>query len=157
MKIEFSEEEYRRMVDVVTLAGMVLDAYGRGEESSRKPYFELEQKIYSYLEDADCRDLLRREVSNGQYVRKWSKDRSETIVRIHDEYIDDCFWDELIFRMADRDMKAELALKGIDPTALDPKELDDKRREFEVRYDRELRANGLSDLVLRLDNSEGPN
>ena len=157
MKIDFSEEEYRRLVDILTLAGMVLDAYGRGQEASRQPYFELEQKLFSYLEDAGCRDLLRRDVSSGQFVRKWGKDRSETIVRIHDDYVDDCFWDELIIRLADRDMKAEFALKGIDETTISPEERDRKRRELEVRYDSELRSNGLTNVVLRSDTAEGSN
>ena len=157
MKIDFSEEEYRRLVDILTLAGMVLDAYGRGQEASRQPYFELEQKLFSCLEDAGCRDLLRRDVSSGQFVRKWAKDRSETIVRIHDDYVDDCFWDELIIRLADRDMKAEFALRGIDETTISPEERDRKRRELEVRYDSELRSNGLTNVVLRSDTAEGSN
>ena len=157
MKIDFSEEEYRRLVDVLTLAGMVLDAYGRGQETSRHPYFELEQKLFSYLEDAGCRDMLRRDVGSGQYVRKWTKDRSEAIVRIHDDYVDDCFWDELIIRMADRDMKADFALKGIDESTLTLEERDKRRQEFEARYDQELRSNGLANLVLRADTAEGSN
>ena len=112
MKFEFTEKEYRNLVDVLTLSGMILDAHGRGEDRSRKNYFDLEQKVYSYFEDAGCRDLIYRDQSTGQYVRKWSSDRSESIVKILDEYVDSSFWEELIIRMAERDMLADLELQA---------------------------------------------
>ena len=52
MKFEFTEKEYRNLVDVLTLSGMILDAHGRGEDRSRKNYFELEQKVYQFLKSS---------------------------------------------------------------------------------------------------------
>ena len=157
MKIDFSEEEYRRLVDVLSLAGMVLDAYGHGQEDRRQGYFELEQKLLSYFEDFGCRDLLRRDVASGQYVRKWSKERNEAIVRIMDNYNDDCFWDEIIIRMADRDMKARLTLEGRDGSKLSQEESDKLKQDFESRHEQEFRSNGLANLVLRTEAAEGTN
>lgn len=157
MKFEFTEKEYRTLVDVFTLSGMILDAYGRGEDSSRKGYFELEQKIYSYFEDVGSRDLIMRDPSTGQYVRKWSSDRSETIVKILDEYVDSSFWEELIIRMAERDMLADLELQGKDQSKLTLEERETLLREYGDRYDREFRSNGLKSIISRSESSEGTN
>jgi hypothetical protein len=157
MKFEFTEKEYRTLVDVLTLSGMILDAYGRGEDSSRKGYFELEQKIYSYFEDVGSRDLIMRDPSTGQYVRKWSSDRSETIVKILDEYVDSSFWEELIIRMAERDMLADLELQGKDQSKLTLEERETLLREYGDRYDREFRSNGLKSIISRSESSEGTN
>ena len=155
MKFEFTDKEYRTLVDVLTLSGMILDAYGRGEDKSRKGYFELEQKIYSYFEDVGSRDLITRDPSTGQYVRKWSKDRSEGIVKILDEYVDSSFWEEFIIRMAERDMLADLELKGKDQAKLTLEERETLLREYGDRYDREFRSNGLNSIISRSESSEG--
>ena len=157
MKFEFTEKEYRTLVDVLTLSGMILDAYGRGEDKSRKGYFELEQKIYSYFEDVGSRDLIMRDPSTGQYVRKWSSDRSETIVKIFDEYVDSSFWEELIIRMAERDMLADLELLGKDQSKMTLEERETLLREYGDRYEGEFRSNGLQSVVLRSESSEGTN
>jgi hypothetical protein len=157
MKFEFTEKEYRTLVDILTLSGMILDAYGRGEDSSRKGCFELEQKIYSYFEDVGSRDLIMRDPSTGQYVRKWSIDRSETIVKILDEYVDASFWEELIVRMAERDMLADLELQGKDQSKLTLEERETLLRKYGDRYDREFRSNGLKSIISRSESSEGTN
>ena len=157
MKFEFTEKEYRSLVDVLTLSGMILDAYGRGLDSSRKGYFELEQKIYSYFEDSGSRDLIMRDPSTGQYVRKWSKDRSETIVKILDEYVDSSFWEELIIRMAERDMLADLEFQGKDQSKLTLEERETLLREYGDRYDKEFRSNGLKSIMSQSESSEGAN
>ncbi|MDA1046698.1 MAG: hypothetical protein O3A82_07210 [Verrucomicrobia bacterium] len=157
MKFEFTQKEYRTLVDILTLSGMILDAYGRGEDSSRKGCFELEQKIYSYFEDVGSRDLIMRDPSTGQYVRKWSSDRSETIVKILDEYVDASFWEELIVRMAERDMLADLELQGKDQSKLTLEERETLLRKYGDRYDREFRSNGLKSIISRSESSEGTN
>ena len=35
------------------------------------------------------------------------------VVRIYDQFVDDAFWEELILRMADRDLQAEMTLSGV--------------------------------------------
>jgi hypothetical protein len=157
MKFEFTEKEYRALVDVLTLSGMILDAYGRGEDKSRKGCFELEQKIYSYFEDMGSRDLITRDPSTGQYVRKWSSDRSETIVKILDEYVDASFWEELIVRMAERDMLADLELQGKDQSKLTLEERETLLLKYGDRYDREFRSNGLKSIIARSESSESTN
>ena len=60
MKIEFSKEEYRTLVEVFSLNGMVLDAYGRQQVPEKKAFFELYQKIYASCDDIGWGDMIRR-------------------------------------------------------------------------------------------------
>jgi hypothetical protein len=103
------------------------------------------------------RDLIMRDPSTGQYVRKWSSDRSETIVKILDEYVDASFWEELIVRMAERDMLADLELQGKDQSKLTLEERETLLRKYGDRYDREFRSNGLKSIISRSESSEGTN
>ena len=61
MKVDLSKEEYRVLVEVFSLAGMVLDAYGRGSVPEKKPFYELEQKIYASCDDFGSGDMIRRD------------------------------------------------------------------------------------------------
>ena len=98
-----------------------------------------------------------RDPTTGQYVRKWSSDRSETIVKILDEYVDSSFWEELIIRMAERDMLADLELQGKDQSKMTLEERETLLREYGDHYEGEFRSNGLQSVVLRSESSEGTN
>ena len=47
MKIEFSQEEYRSLVDLLSLAGCMLEGYGRGDDPDKASCFKVEQKLLS--------------------------------------------------------------------------------------------------------------
>ena len=112
MKVDLSKEEYRVLVEVFSLAGMVLDAYGRGSVPEKKPFYELEQKIYASCDDFGSGDMIRRDPHSNELARKWNEKAPEKVVRIYDQFVDDAFWEELILRMADRDLQAEMTLSG---------------------------------------------
>ncbi|MBO93351.1 MAG: hypothetical protein CMI32_00425 [Opitutales bacterium] len=157
MKIDFTEKEYRSLVDLLSLATFMLEGYGRGGNSHKTACFEVEQKIFSYAEDAGCRNLIERDPNTGSHLRKWSKDRSEKVAAFLDEYNDDCFWDELIIRMAERDFNSHISVESTDGQSLSA---EDKRRrldELERSYEAEFMANGLAGLVLRHQTGEGMN
>ena len=157
MKIDFTQEEYRSLVDLLSLATFMLEGYGRGEDPSKVACFLMEQKILSYAEDASCRDLVKRDSQSGSYVRKWTKDRSEQVIAFWDRYNDDCFWEELIIRMAERDFQSTLAVEDAGKDTLSNEEKSRRLDELERRYEEEFVANGLGSLVLRNQSGEGMN
>ena len=94
MKIDLSKEEYRVLVEVFSLTGMVLDAYGRGQVPEKKVFYELEQKIYASCDDFGSGDLVRRDERSNELARKWNEKSPERMVRIYDQFVDDAFWDQ---------------------------------------------------------------
>ena len=157
MKIEFSQAEYRSLVDLLSLAGCMLEGYGRGEAPDKAACFQLEQKLLSYAEDADCRGLVERDPESGTYFRKWSRERKEPPVQWLDQYNDDCFWQELIIRMAERDFKSMEAVEKSAEEASPDKEKPRRLMELEKQYEEAFVANGLDNLVLRNQAAEGMN
>ena len=157
MKIDFTQEEYRSLVDLLSLAGCMLEGYGRGEDPRKAACFKVEQKLLSYAEDAGCRDLIERDVETGTYLRKWSGDRKENAVAWLYQYNDDLFWEELIIRMAERDIKSLRAVEEVGKEPLPEKEKPSRLMELEKHYEEEFVANGLDNLVLRNKAAEGMN
>lgn len=158
MKIDFTQAEYRSLVDLLSLSGCMLEGYGRGEDPNKAACFQLEQKLLSYAEDADCRDLVERDAETGTYLRKWSKDRREDIVSWLDQYHDDCFWQELIIRMAFRDFRSLQAVEeGGKGTQPEEEAESGRLGDLEKHYEEEFVVNGLDNLVLRNKAAEGMN
>lgn len=156
MKIEFSREEYRALVEVFSLTGMVLDAYGRGQVPEKKVFYELEQKIYASCDDFGSGDLIRRDERSNELARKWNEKSPERMVRIYDQFVDDAFWEELIVRMAGRDLQAEMTLAGATEEVLVEERWQKRKSELEHKYENEFRATGLIGLRLSQD-EEGDN
>jgi hypothetical protein len=156
MKIEFSREEYRALVEVFSLSGMVLDAYGRGQVPEKKAFYELEQKIYASCDDFDSRDLIRRDEQSNELARKWDEKSPERMVRTYDQFVDDAFWEELINRMAARDLQTEMTWAGVVDEALGEEKWQKRKSELERKYENEFRASGLGGLRLSQD-EEGDN
>ncbi len=135
------------MVELLSLCGMVMEAYGRGNDPMKRKYYALEQKIYSNCEDFSSGDLIRRDSQSGQLARKWNENPPEYVIKTYDQFVDDAFWEELIFRMAERDLKLEMECAGIAPG--DGEESwAERRKELEYAYEQEFRDKGLSSLSL---------
>tara|TARA_Y100000589_G_scaffold269897_1_gene262000 strand:+ start:131 stop:601 length:471 start_codon:yes stop_codon:yes gene_type:complete len=156
MKVDLSKEEYRVLVEVFSLAGMVLDAYGRGNVPEKKPFYELEQKIYASCDDFGSGDMIRRDPHSNELARKWNEKTPERVVRIYDQFVDDAFWEELILRMVDRDLQAEMTLSGVGEEALTEEKWQKRKNELELHYENAFRQFGLGGIRLTHDD-EGSN
>jgi hypothetical protein len=156
MKIEFSKEEYRTLVEVFSLTGMVLDAYGRGQVPEKKAFYELEQKIYASCDDFGSGDLIRRDERSNDLARKWDEKSPERMVRIYDQFVDDAFWEELIIRMVGRDLQAEMTWAGVGEEALGEEKWQKRKSELGLHYENLFRASGLEGIRLTRE-EEGSN
>ena len=156
MKIDFSKEEYRALVEVFSLTGMVLDAHGRGQVPEKKAFYEVEQKIYASCDDFGSGDLIRRDERSNELARKWDEKSPERMVRIYDQFVDDAFWEELITRMAGRDLQAEMTLTGVGEDALADEKWQKRKSELELHYENAFRQSGLEGICLTRD-VEGSN
>ena len=78
------------------------------------------------------------------------------MVRIYDQFVDDAFWDELIIRMAARDLQAEMTWVGVGEEALAEEKWQKRKSELEHKYENEFRSSGLGGLRFYQD-EEGDN
>ena len=78
------------------------------------------------------------------------------MVRIYDQFVDDAFWEELIIRMAGRDLQAEMTWAGVGEEALAEEKWQKRKNDLEHKYENEFRTSGLSGLGI-LQGEEGSN
>lgn len=104
MKIEITNQEYRDLLDVLSMADWVMTAHKTGKDNRVAPYDRLIQKFYSLAKDMGCGDLVGHDTRRGRhYLTNAFEDNSRSWEFI-DEFTDETFWDELTHRMTERDL-----------------------------------------------------
>jgi len=144
MKVSFTAKEYTRLLELVHLGLWV--AGSRPDDPATMPerYAEIAQKTYALAEPFGCADLVEADV-NGQLFPNEKLTDGPVRDKI-DLFVEDAFWSELVARLAERDLRAELG-----PTKLSD-ELDDAQsrqlEEIEDGYWREFESKGVDHLVV---------
>lgn len=147
MKIEFTREEYRRLLDIVFMADWVINAHKIKENSKTEKYNKLEQKIYSYAKEMGFEDLVEYAPDQEKYysTRKF-EDEGRAMAFIY-EFENDTFWDELISRLADRDLIRQIG--GIENLSqLSFEERIERTVPLEEKYSSEFEERGLDGVSI---------
>lgn len=103
MKIDLTPAEFRRLIHLVYIATWILDAHKAGEDPDTAPYRQLEQKLFAIAHQHGLTDLAKYYEEFGRYLPTGELEESEVHLFI-DEYDDDTFWEELMARLAQRDV-----------------------------------------------------
>lgn len=144
MKVSFTAKEYTRLLELVHLGLWVSGARPDDPATMPERYGEIAQKTLSLAEPFGCADLVETDV-NGQLFPNEKLTDGPVHEKI-EQFVEDAFWSELVTRLAERDLKAELG-----PTKLSD-ELDDAQtrrlEEIEDGYWREFELKGVDNLVV---------
>ncbi|NLB54671.1 MAG: hypothetical protein GX811_02700 [Lentisphaerae bacterium] len=101
MKINFTKREYKVLLEMMYLADWMIHAH---EPDRRKDsYRELEQKILSLASEFGYDDLVEYHEDFNEYFHTREFEDDTIRDRIED-YDDATFWDELAYKLAERDV-----------------------------------------------------
>lgn len=120
MKIEISKGKYKILLQILEMADWVLTAHKTDEEKRHKPYWKLEQKIFSLAEVMGYSSFIVYDKELKQYFPTRKYEDTHSAMDFIEEFENDSFWDELIERLAERDAIREVgevgykALEGLD-------------------------------------------
>ena len=146
MKINFTKNEYRLLLELIYLGQWMVEAHEIDESPETEKYEMLIQKIYSHASEMGCTDLIEPAESLSEYYPTLSFEEGKVFDYI-DEYNNETFWDELIRRLAERDVQVELTVKNIAINSVD--EMWKISTPFEEKYAREFQEHGVTRLVVR--------
>ena len=107
MKIELTPTEIRRLIDLVYIATWIIDAHKIGDDPETAPYRRLEQKLFAIAAQQGLSDVIEYADEFDLYFPTRALEESQAHSFI-DEYDDDTFWEELMARLAERDLINDL-------------------------------------------------
>lgn len=147
MKIEITKEEYRALLDVFHIADWVFHAYKTEEGSETEEYRNLEQKFLSLAKEMGFEPLVEFDAETGKYYPTREYEDTSAVMDAIVDYDNECFWDELIERLASRDL---ILQEGRDKVvAMDFEERLVKTGALREKYSEEFCRNGLSRVVIK--------
>ncbi len=146
MEIKLTKDELETLVKLVTLGNWMANSWRTDDRIAA--FDELQASLLATARGAGFRELVDEDEENGRPIP--SAVLEEALQETLDFYDDNTFWDQLIFRMADRDFLRRHGEEAADE--LDTEEGLKKEAPFLERYEKEFYAHGLDRLEIRRDN-----
>lgn len=143
MRIDLSEDQYRTLIKLAFLGNWLANAWRTSDREYLHEYEEVEQLIYAQA-GALGEEMGLKRSEDGEY---FPLDRlEEVLLPLIEAYDDDCFWTNLVERLAQRDLEEMLGAEGI--KRMPSEERDDAFCRFAEKYGREFDEFGLDNLRL---------
>lgn len=147
IKIEFSKEEYRRLLELLTVSGFVLNAYSEDETDEDREEFNLIQKVLKHAKAAGCDDMVEPDES-GKYLALSNRfDDSSTVPERIEQFEETVFWGQLMSQLSSRDMVNALGEEKLEK--LSDEEQVETQQSYSSVYEEEFTNHGLSRLFIR--------
>jgi len=146
MKILFTKNEYRTLLDMIYLAEWMLTSYEEKPNPAKAKYEHLAQKIYSHAKEIGWESLVVSSAADNRYFPTKEYEEKSGIYAHIDDYETESFWDQLIDRLTERDIVEKM---GEDETArLSNSAYEALANPIADNYAREFADNGVDRLRL---------
>jgi len=149
VNINFTEKEYRLLLDAVFLADWVMTSHDAEQGSEDDPHQMLFQKIYSHAREMGCGDLMEEEAESNRYLPTRKYEEESGVFEWIEEYNALSFWEELIERLAERDVMTETP--SGDRSRMGAEEYWRRAEPHEKRYAAEFEQHGVDRLRIGED------
>jgi hypothetical protein len=144
MKVSFTSKEYTRLLELAHLGLWVAGARPDDPATMPERYGDIAQKVFALAEPFGCADLVEVDV-NGQLFPNEKLTNGPVREKI-DQFVEDAFWSELVGRLAERDLRAELGATKLSKELTEEEE--ERLAKLEDNYWREFETKGVDHLVV---------
>lgn len=145
MTLELNKQQYESLLKLIYLGDWMVNAI-RLEDDRIGKYDEVAQRIYALAADAGLGEYVELDEEQNRYFPTRALDEDPEIEQYHEDYDDNCFWEELFYRLVDRDFVRTFGEKEI--ARMSFKERIEREEPFRVRYDEEFAQHGLDRLAI---------
>ena len=143
MNISITKKEYRLLLDMLSVADWIMHAYAIKKEDYHKEHGVLKNKLLSYYKEMGADDLIE---SSDQLDDCYETNEYEQHIlnKFIKPYEDAFFWDNLVDRLAERDLIKFVGAESY--SKMDLIERMAKLNELKDRYLNEFKQNGIDNL-----------
>jgi len=151
MKIDITKEEYRLLLDILSISDWVMNATRVEADSETAPYAALMQKFLSHAKAFGFDNFVEYDDQDKNYFFTAEFEAAESDAGLIDEFEDFCFWEQLCDRLAERDLINEKGVEAVHE--MSPWDRIAEEEGYIAKYEDEFAKNGIANLVI----SRGPN
>ena len=142
MELSFSKEELKALVEMSVMADWVMTAHDNEDDERKDPYMKLVQKIYAFAH----KNGMKEEIEYLEDIQEFFPDEeweAKSLARtIISEFEEKTFWDELVERLAERELNRKLQ----NSKAKNFEQHMEIFEEYASKYANEFAENGIAHL-----------
>ena len=154
MQLRLSEQELATLAEMVSLAAWVASWNRRDEaELPFADYERLESKILEKTAQAGLTEMVEFDEATGRYRLNPEYQEQSFFQECYDEFRNESFWEELVIRLADRDLIRRIGLRAW--RRLSEEERRERTKDLEKRYWDEFTRSGVNNLHVIFRPGEG--
>ena len=145
MHLRLTEQELATLAEMVSLAAWVASWNQReGAEDAFTEYEALEGKILEKAAHSGFGDIIEFDEEQQRYRFSDEQQERSFFQECYDEFRNESFWEELVIRLADRDLIRRIGLKAW--RKLSEEERRERTADLEKRYWDEFTRSGVDNL-----------
>lgn len=154
MHLRFTDKELATLVEMVSLAANVA-MWNRkpGADEGVAAFEALEQKILGKVKHAGLGDLIEFDEEKQVHQLKLEHQDGSFFQECYDEFRNESFWEELVIRLADRDLARAIGKPAWEKLTEDQRRA--RTQDIEKRYWEEFTKNGMNRVVVIHPPGEG--
>lgn len=140
MEIDFTREQFEKLLDLAYLGNWAVNSYRIDDRIEE--YEDLTEYLLSFAVAFGFKEKIDFDEGEGQYFpsRRFEEKNLEFI----EEYEEENFWDNLILRLAERDLVREYGEAAVNAMSWD--EMEKKKAPYLRKYQKEIDENGIENL-----------
>lgn len=108
MNVEIAREEYEKLLDLLSIANSVLTGHKTEDDPRTAPYEKIIQKFYALSKQMDLSGKIEFDSDLERYFPTATFEETSEARKFLDEFADETFWHELIYRFTERDLERQL-------------------------------------------------
>ena len=140
-KVELTSDQYRQLLKLVYLGNWMQNAHL--DEEDEVPD-EIEQLLYAYAPAFGCDDIVDFDAASKKYYPSSDlEEECDGTVQVYDDFV---FWEELAWRLAERDFERKYDHAQI--LCMTENEIMREKQNLADRYFEEFSVNGVKSLNL---------
>lgn len=150
MDITLTPQQYESLLKLAYLGHWMANGVKTESEREEK-YEEIMQTLYAKAEGASCGNFVEYDKKEKKFLA--TKALDEVVTAIREEYDNEIFWDELIEKLALRDLLS--MQEGKHWYGGDTQEIANIRSGIIKKYVDEFEQNSVNNLVLKTEDTKG--
>ena len=146
MNLELTKEQLEKLAKLVYLGNVMANSWRTDDVIEE--YDEIESLVLAAAEKHGFGDYV--EIEEEEKKALPSHELEEKMAELVDFYNDNTFWDQFIFRMADRDYVRKYGEEALEE--LTTEKGMEREKPILEKYEKEFNENGLDKIEIRRDN-----
>ncbi len=143
--LKITQHEYRVLLEMVNLATYVAQYHNRsGRDDWLQAFDALSDKVLGCAEGMGCGDLVEPDPESGVLMPVEDYEVESFYKECLDDLIEQCFWEDLVSRLTDRDLARSCPPGQWD--SLSEAERARRRKERDDQYWDEFEARGIASI-----------